>query len=503
MNKITIKSKHVFILLGGDVSDKYLESFLGELRMVNPNHDIKILKPNSLNTPITETNELTQMKQDIASTTTKTIHVACIQNTTFLDKLDWMGILQRIKNENILLKSMLESRSDIILCQLISKKSTSFSSLIKFYQSTIKDANHRTPSKIEGIVRISYPIKFNDTTKFESVKEFRKYILSRLTILETSCKPNKLYDLGNKLYKNKIQKEILKPISPSTLLKEITNLDTSSKLLSYNEFDIYLVDFNKVPNCMLEIGRLRELTFRNASEGTGFILDLDYYDPFYKHIFIWNREKLEIVGAYRLIEGHDVIPKLGKKGFYISSLFKIKNEFVPTLLQTVELGRSFIIPSYQKSHCLLLLMWKAIYQYIQRSPNNRYVIGPVSISEEYSKISRLLIIDYLNKFHQHKEFSAYFKARKPFRYINLKGTQNIIIRNFEQDIHKLDQLISEIQINQQKIPILLRQYLKQNAKVLAFNRDPKFNNVMDALLIFDLQESANTLLTLIQEPLKS
>ena len=239
---------------------------------------------------------------------------------------------------------------------------------------------------------------------------------------------------------------------------------------------------------MLEIGRLRELTFRNAKEGTGFVVDLDSYDPIYKHLFVWDSAKLKIVGGYRFAEGHQIIPNFGKKGFYISSLFKIKTEFTETLLQTVELGRSFIIPEYQKSNFLLLLMWKALYQYIFKDPRNRYIIGPVSISQEYSKISRLLIIDYLSKYYKHKEFSPFIKPRKPFKFVNIRGTENIIIRNFEQDIQKFDQLISEIQADAIKLPVLLRQYLKQNAKVLAFNKDPKFQNVLDALLILDYQE---------------
>jgi hypothetical protein len=144
-------------------------------------------------------------------------------------------------------------------------------------------------------------------------------------------------------------------------------------------------------------------------------------------------------------------------------------------------------------------MWKALYTYIFSNPKNRYIFGPVSISEEYSKISRLLIMDYLKKFYGHHEFEKWVRPRKPFRLIRNSSSGNIILRNFEKDIHKLDKLISEIQYNAFKLPVLLRQYLKQNAKVIAFNKDPIFHNVLDALLILDHENMSGELTELLQK----
>ena len=484
--RLKINQDQGLIICNKSISEKNINWLLQTIKSQNPDHDIKLFKTTN-GEPAVDSIPVDSLSSKPISPN-PTITVLLLGTNTKEQILDWLSIVNIVKSENNKLQQLLESKPSIVVCNLITENSKVFKQLLKTVFKSNEFSNPKETDFIKYILRVSHSIQHSELKSFVGISQLKRYLISRLKILETGSKENKLIQLNKWITGNTIPQEIISPIPTNALSDEIKSLKVEHCIAKWNEFELYIIDFNKAPNCMLEIGRLRELTFRNAKEGTGFVVDLDSYDPIYKHLFVWDSAKLKIVGGYRFAEGHQIIPNFGKKGFYISSLFKIKTEFTETLLQTVELGRSFIIPEYQKSNFLLLLMWKALYQYIFKDPRNRYIIGPVSISQEYSKISRLLIIDYLSKYYKHKEFSPFIKPRKPFKFVNIRGTENIIIRNFEQDIQKFDQLISEIQADAIKLPVLLRQYLKQNAKVLAFNKDPKFQNVLDALLILDYQE---------------
>lgn len=472
------------------------------LKKQNPDHSISIYNQTNLDFANSSSIKTEENQNDNVNNTKQIITILPIGANVKENILDWLSLTNRIKNKNVLFDSILQNKSNLIVCNLISDHSIVFKPLLRSLLKQEKRSSYSDENSIKHILRVSNSIPHSELKNIVGTTQLKRYLISRLKILEAGSRENKLVKINKWLSGNVIQQEIIKPIHTSILLNEIKHLKTNHRVLQWNEFELYITDFNMAPNCMLEIGRLREMTFRNAKEGTGLVVDLDSFDPIYKHLFIWDQNKLKIVGGYRFAEGHQIIPNFGKKGFYISSLFKIKTEFTEILYQTVELGRSFIIPEYQKSNFLLLLMWKVLYQYIFKNPVNRFIIGPVSISEEYSKISRLLIIDYLNKHYKHEEFSKFIKPRKPYKFINIKGTENIIVRNFEQDIQKFDQLISEIQADSIKLPVLLRQYLKQNAKVLAFNKDPKFQNVLDALLILDFQDLNNEFKQILQSSLQ-
>ena len=143
-----------------------------------------------------------------------------------------------------------------------------------------------------------------------------------------------------------------------------------------------------IPNIIREIGRLREVTFREIGEGTNKSIDLDEYDIYYHHLFIWDTEAKLIVGAYRIGLGDEIFYSMGKKGFYVAELFKIKEQFTPVLKKSLELGRSFIRKEYQQKPLPLFLLWKGILKYLIDNPRYRYLIGPVSISNTFSKFSK-------------------------------------------------------------------------------------------------------------------
>jgi putative hemolysin len=238
---------------------------------------------------------------------------------------------------------------------------------------------------------------------------------------------------------------------------------------------------------MNEIGRIRETTFRLVGEGTNQQLDIDEYDLYYYQMFIWDEEEKKIVGAYRVGKGNEIMLQYGIRGFYIQSLFRINRRFYPILSQALELGRSFIVPEYQKKPLPLFLLWKGILYFLLKNPEYRYLVGPVSISNRFSTFSKALIIKFIREHYYNNTISKYIKPRKRFRVPPHQLDTDIIFEN-SSDINKLDKFIKDIETGHFTMPVLLKKYLKQNGKIVEFNIDPKFNNALDGLLVVDIYD---------------
>src|SRR3954467_9315870 len=226
-----------------------------------------------------------------------------------------------------------------------------------------------------------------------------------------------------------------------------------------------------IPNVIREIGRLREITFREIGEGTNKSIDLDEYDIYYHHLFIWDVEAKLIVGAYRIGLGDEIFYSLGKKGFYVNELFKLKTQFIPVLKKSLELGRSWIRKEYQTKPLPLFLLWKGILKFVIDNPRYRYLIGPVSISNSFSQFSKSLIVDYINRNHFDHDMAQYVKPRKKFK-VNLENIDTDLLLSAGDSFKGLDNLISEVETHNMKVPVLLRQYLALNAHIISFNIDP-------------------------------
>ncbi|HEY1009454.1 MAG TPA: GNAT family N-acyltransferase, partial [Daejeonella sp.] len=222
-------------------------------------------------------------------------------------------------------------------------------------------------------------------------------------------------------------------------------------------------------------------------EGTNNATDLDEYDIYYNHLFIWDAETKMIVGAYRIGKGDEIFYSMGKRGFYIAELFKIKDQFYPVLRQSLELGRSWIRKEYQLKPLPLFLLWKGILKYLMENPHYRYLIGPVSISNNFSRFSKSLIVDYISTNHFDHELAQYVKPRKEFKIDFSKIDKDLLLEPGDS-LKDLDGLISEIETTHMKVPVLLRQYLALNAKIICFNIDPKFSDSLDGFLVVDLEK---------------
>ena len=283
---------------------------------------------------------------------------------------------------------------------------------------------------------------------------------------------------------------IMPPQNPVVLAEEIRNLPPSQTLVESSDNVVIQATGDQVPHVLLEIGRLREITFRAVGEGTGKAIDLDRFDHTYVHLFIWNKMKNEVVGAYRLGRTDELTKLHGVRGIYTNTLFRYKKEFLEHLGPALELGRSFIRPEYQKSYGPLLLLWKGIGRFIVENPYYKTLFGPVSITNEYQAMSKQLMVGFLKKTRYRPDMAEFVRARKPLRSKPSKIWDiDAAVRSMGDDVDAFSEVISSIETDRKGIPILLKQYIKLGGQIARFNVDPAFGNVLDGLIMVDLTQT--------------
>jgi putative hemolysin len=281
------------------------------------------------------------------------------------------------------------------------------------------------------------------------------------------------------------------------LLAEISALPADCLIEDTREFAVYLAEARQIPLALQEIGRLREITFRAAGEGTGEARDLDRFDPYYLHLFLWNKENREIAGAYRMGEVPKILERFGQKGLYTESLFRFRTGFFARLGPALELGRSFIRPEYQRQFSPLLLLWKAIGGFVAKHPEYSMLIGAVSVSNQYSPASRELIARYFEKRNAEekgKDWRGAVWARRPLRGKLVQKWETAALCTLLPDVEDLSAPIADLEPDRKGIPILVRQYIKLGGRVLAFSVDPQFGNTLDGFVIVDLTRTSPEIL---------
>jgi len=337
-------------------------------------------------------------------------------------------------------------------------------------------------------LRIGKAINVTDIPDLNNTTRLLNYLRARTYALGTGLDEEKKIFNPRNLFKIKKQAAAIVPeISARVLEKEIEPLREEYRVWLEKNYEVFIVPTSAIPNVIREIGRLRELTFREIGEGTNKATDLDEYDIYYHHLFIWDFEAKLIVGAYRLGFGDEIFYSMGKKGFYVSELFKIKTQFTPVLKKSIELGRSWIRKEYQQKPLPLFLLWKGILRFLIDNPRYRYLIGPVSISNSFSTFSKSLIVDYINRNHFDHELAQFVRPRKKFK-VDLGDLDPDVLLATEDNFKGLDNLISEVETRSVKVPVLLRQYIGLNARIISFNIDPKFSDCLDGFLVLDLEK---------------
>lgn len=337
-------------------------------------------------------------------------------------------------------------------------------------------------------LRIGKPINVTDIPDFTNTGKLLNYLRARTYALGTGLEDEKKIFNPRNLFKIKKEpKDVVPEIPGDVLEKEVAPLREDYRIWVEKNYEVFIAPTTRIPNVIREIGRLREVTFREIGEGTNKSIDLDEYDIYYHHLFIWDTEAKMLVGAYRIGLGDEIFYSIGKKGFYISELFKMKTQFTPVLKKSIELGRSWIRKEYQQKPLPLFLLWKGILKYLLENPRYRYLIGPVSISNSFSTFSKSLIVDYINRNHFDEEMAQYIRPRKKFK-VDLGNIDADLLMSGEDSFKGLDILISEVETRSLKVPVLLRQYIGLNAKIISFNIDPKFADCLDGFLVLDLEK---------------
>ena len=269
---------------------------------------------------------------------------------------------------------------------------------------------------------------------------------------------------------------------------EISGLPSQCLLEQARDLEVYLAEAPQIPLVLEEIGRLREITFRAAGEGTGEPTDLDRFDPWYLHLFVWNRVKQEVVGAYRIGDVPRLLARFGRKGLYTESLFRFRPGFVEQMGPALEMGRSFIRPEYQRQFAPLMLLWKGIGVYVARRPEYCTLIGAVSVSNQYTRASRELIARFFEKSALLADQGA-VRARRPLRGNFVEKWEMQALCSLLPDVEDLSAPISDLEPDGKGIPILVKQYVKLGGRLLAFSVDPQFGNTLDGFVMVDLRQT--------------
>ncbi|MFA8451411.1 MAG: lysophospholipid acyltransferase family protein [Bacteroidales bacterium] len=331
-------------------------------------------------------------------------------------------------------------------------------------------------------VRIGNPISLKDQDLFPDTNEYARFLRTKTYQLKEDHIKRK-----GKTTPSVRAETLVDAVPQEEILKEVEQLQKDKHcLFELNNVSVFCAPSKKIPSVMREIGRLRELTFREIGEGTNKSIDLDKYDSYYEQLFIWDGENQKIVGGYRVGKGKEIMDKYGIKGFYINSLFHISPKMKNVLSETIELGRSFIIKEYQRKTFSLFFLWKGILFMLLKNKDYRYLIGPASMSNEFSDTSKVLTAEFLKENFFHSEFGEYVTPRKAFNYKFPKGLyKDAFLKYTRKDVGKLDRFIQDTEPNF-RTPILFKKYLSLNAEILGLNVDPEFNDCLDTLIILDL-----------------
>jgi putative hemolysin len=280
------------------------------------------------------------------------------------------------------------------------------------------------------------------------------------------------------------------PVSPDTLAAEIESLPAEMLLARQGKLRVYCAPTARLPWTLQELGRLREVTFRAVGEGTGRSADIDVFDDYYEHLFIWDSGSREIIGAYRIGRTDEIGRRFGRRGLYTWTLFDYNELFLKLLGPSLELGRSFVRADHQKSFVALMLLWRGIGEYVGRHPRYCRLIGPVSISNDYRPVSRELLVGFLREHSYNALAPTLVRPRRPFRASfslrSLMGGNGITL----SEIETLSTVVSDIEPDGKGAPVLLRQYLKLGGRMLGFNVDPDFGDALDCLVLVDLRRTS-------------
>ena len=343
-------------------------------------------------------------------------------------------------------------------------------------------------------VRIGKPISVAEQNEHTTIDDYSEFLRKKTYMLANSFneESKQLLSVPN-LKTPKSPKQIATPANQEKMVAEVNKLrDSDCRLLQSKNYEVFFTEAHKIPNILHEIGRLREVTFREVGEGTNESIDLDKYDQYYHHMFLWDDETKQIAGAYRMGLGSEIFPKYGMEGFYLNDLFRFESELYEMMQNSIEMGRAFIIKDYQQKPMPLFLLWRGIIHTTLRYPEHKFLLGGVSISNQFTDFSKSLMIEFMKSNYYDPYIAQYVHPKKEFKVKLKDADKDFIFDEAEADLNKFDKIIDELEPGSLRLPVLIKKYIKQNARLVAFNVDPLFNNAIDGLMyirIADIPES--------------
>lgn len=339
-------------------------------------------------------------------------------------------------------------------------------------------------------VRIGKPISVKDQKEYKDIPAFYEFIRKKTYMLANPFeKAHKLISAQNIKIPKKAAKKITTQKNTDLFIKEVDALrEADGRLLESKNYEVFFASAKEIPNLLHEIGRLREITFREVGEGTNKEIDLDQFDKDYHHLLLWDREAKRLAGAYRMGLGKEIYKKYGINGFYIQTLFRIEPELHQMMSNTIEMGRAFIVGEYQQKPMPLFLLWKGIVHVTLRYPEYKYLMGGVSISNKFSDFSKSLMIEFMKSHYYDPYIAQYIHPKKEYKVKLKDADKDFVFDSTKADMQKFDKIIDEIEPGALRIPVLIKKYVKQNARLVAFNVDPKFNNAVDGLMYIKVSD---------------
>lgn len=334
-------------------------------------------------------------------------------------------------------------------------------------------------------VSIGSPIVFSEVKDFASDQEVTHYLRLNTYLMSSLDQAPQTLPIPDQA------EPIIAPVAIALLEQELAKL-SDYKLLDQGEFSVYCAPTKQIPHMMREIGRVREESFRQVGEGSGRSCDIDQFDPHYHQLFVWHNHQRELVGAYRLGLVDQLVEQGGVDALYSSSLFQYDQSFLAKLGRSIEVGRSVVAQPYQRNMQSLLLLWKGIATFVHRQPNYTHLFGPVSISNDYSPVARQLIASVMTVHYYDDDKARLVHPTTPLQPSGEEFWRPDMLSSLAK-LPLLSKVLSRLEQGM-GMPVLLRQYLGLNGKLVCFNVDPAFNFALDGLIVVDLTEVSERVL---------
>jgi len=325
-------------------------------------------------------------------------------------------------------------------------------------------------------VRIGQPLTAEEIARFD-VPTLGRYLRNRCYALEAQCLPPVEHAV------QAVPAPLAEPVPADRIREEMDGLD-DRMLFEIGDYRAYLLQAGDAPETMRELYRLREETFRAVGEGTGQPLDTDIYDAYYRQMVLWHVPNQEIVGAYRLGFGPEIMESHGGvSGFYSAALVRYGEKAAPLLAKSMELGRSFITGRYQREIQPLRLLLAGLAVAVLKCPDLTYYSGLVSISDDIPDFYKSLVVRYLEKSFPFPDAPRVATPTTPFTPDFLAVDPDGLLQIPDGKIDLLDRFLGTLSDGKVRLPVLVRKYFSCGARLVCFNVDPDFGSCLDALIV--------------------